>query len=413
MSEHRDQRKSEEIESEIHETRARLDHTLHEIEERFSPQQLMNAGYDYLRHGGANEFIANLGDAIKRNPVPFMLTSAGLGWLILAQRKPTHHDDGRSRMRTNAGYNDASRGSHNHVSGASPSPGVPPTHTTHASSTHTHSDSMTGAGTTTYGTDPASVGASATTSQATPSVGSTPPAGSASGSASDKSRMDAVKSKAQHITDSVKGTAQHMGESMRDTTSHMRDSASHLRNSNHSMHDSMHDISHRAKHAGSQAGGFIQDHPFVAGALGLAIGAALGGMFPATRVENKYLGEYRDRAMHKASEAGHEQAEKAQAAAQEKVGEAREKIEEARDKIHDKAEEAQSGQSDVPSAKSGSTSTGATAPVTKEETTPGGASHGEAMTAPSSAASAKVGTGGAGSKGDDAIKSGSRSTRDT
>lgn len=53
-------RKPEEIEDEIYQARARLDETLHEIEERFSPQQLMNATYDYLRHGGAHEIADSL-----------------------------------------------------------------------------------------------------------------------------------------------------------------------------------------------------------------------------------------------------------------------------------------------------------------------------------------------------------------
>lgn len=40
-------RRSEEIENEIYQTRARLDETLHQIEERLSPEQLMNMTYDY------------------------------------------------------------------------------------------------------------------------------------------------------------------------------------------------------------------------------------------------------------------------------------------------------------------------------------------------------------------------------
>ncbi|MCP1313353.1 DUF3618 domain-containing protein, partial [Halomonas sp. 707D7] len=86
MSHHDEQRSSEEIEKEIHRSRERLDTTLNELEERFSPQRLLNASYDYLRHGGANEFFSNLGTTIKENPVPFLVTGVGLGWLLTAQR---------------------------------------------------------------------------------------------------------------------------------------------------------------------------------------------------------------------------------------------------------------------------------------------------------------------------------------
>ncbi|BBI48746.1 hypothetical protein HORIV_11670 [Vreelandella olivaria] len=77
MTDHDNQRSSEEIEKDIHQSRERLDSTLNEIEERFSPQQLLNTSYDYLRHGGANEFVANLGTTIKQNPLPFLVTTAG------------------------------------------------------------------------------------------------------------------------------------------------------------------------------------------------------------------------------------------------------------------------------------------------------------------------------------------------
>ncbi len=87
-NDHQDQRSAEEIEKDIHRSRERLDSTLHEIEERFSPQQLLNTSYDYIRHGGANEFVSNLSTTIKQNPLPFLVTTAGLGWLMLAQRNP-------------------------------------------------------------------------------------------------------------------------------------------------------------------------------------------------------------------------------------------------------------------------------------------------------------------------------------
>ncbi len=89
----------------------------------------------------------------------------------------------------------------------------------------------------------------------------------------------------------------------------MRDSTSHLY---HSTQHGMHDAGQWAKSAGRHSSDFIQEHPLVAGALGFAIGAALGGLLPSTRKEDAYMGEYRDRLMSEAAEKGHEQADRVQ-----------------------------------------------------------------------------------------------------
>ncbi len=102
----------------------------------------------------------------------------------------------------------------------------------------------------------------------------------------------------------------------------MRDSTSHLQ---HGTQDHLHNMSDRARQMGSSSSDFIQEHPLVVGALGVALGAALAGLFPTTRKEDEYMGEYRDRALHKAAEVGQEQADKAQHA------------------VHDKAEEMKDG----------------------------------------------------------------------
>ncbi|MEC9482991.1 MAG: DUF3618 domain-containing protein [Halomonas sp.] len=86
MSQH-DSRKPEDIESDISQTRAHLDETLQELEDRLSPRQFMDSAYNYLREGGADEFLSNLGRTIKENPVPVLLTGIGLGWLMMAYRK--------------------------------------------------------------------------------------------------------------------------------------------------------------------------------------------------------------------------------------------------------------------------------------------------------------------------------------
>ncbi|QJQ96315.1 MULTISPECIES: DUF3618 domain-containing protein [Halomonadaceae] len=84
MSDNNGRRSPDEIETEIHETRAKLDNTLTELENRLSPAKIMDSAYHHFRNGGANEFFASLGKTIKENPVPFLVTGIGLGWLALS-----------------------------------------------------------------------------------------------------------------------------------------------------------------------------------------------------------------------------------------------------------------------------------------------------------------------------------------
>lgn len=78
----RDARKSpEELELEIDAARAELEVTLQALEHRLSPNELLNEALNQARrHGG--EFAHNLGDSIKQNPVPTLLTSIGIAWLM-------------------------------------------------------------------------------------------------------------------------------------------------------------------------------------------------------------------------------------------------------------------------------------------------------------------------------------------
>lgn len=347
MSQDNQPRSPEEIENEIHETRERLDHTLHELEERFSPQQLMNTTYEYLRQGGANDIASTVGRTIKDNPLPIMVTGIGLGWLLISQRKSNQHDSGYTR--SHIGDTGPLGNIGNHSSYASHLPVPADDMAVHSMEADGSTVTVTGAGTTTMGHDPASVGASATHSTATPSVGSDQKQG----------RLGAMTEKAQQMMGKAKGSAQqagdrarHMGSQAGERAQHMgdnmRNKASQFRNSGGSGSSSG-GVSQRARNAGNQTHQFIREHPLVAGALGIAVGAALGSLFPSTRYEDEYMGDMRDRTLDKARETGQEQAERAQAKVQEQA-------ERAQEKIHEKAEQARSNadSSNSGGAKSGS-----------------------------------------------------------
>lgn len=75
-------RRTQEIQSEIDRTRREMDGTLHAIENRLTPGQLYDQGIQYLRNSGGSEFLSNLGDQAKRNPMPVALVGVGLAWLM-------------------------------------------------------------------------------------------------------------------------------------------------------------------------------------------------------------------------------------------------------------------------------------------------------------------------------------------
>ena len=81
-------KRPEEILAEIDRTRDEMDRTLMAIEHRLTPGQLVDQGFDYLRHSGANEFVQNLGGAAKQNPLPVALVGIGLAWLMALGRQP-------------------------------------------------------------------------------------------------------------------------------------------------------------------------------------------------------------------------------------------------------------------------------------------------------------------------------------
>ena len=79
-------RRPQEIQAEIERTRREMDGTLHAIEHRLTPGQLYDQGMQYLRNNGGTEFVTNLGNQAKRNPMPVALVGIGLAWLMATQK---------------------------------------------------------------------------------------------------------------------------------------------------------------------------------------------------------------------------------------------------------------------------------------------------------------------------------------
>lgn len=279
MSDHHHQRNPEEIESDIKQHREQLDNTLGEMEDRFSPQQLLNSAYDYVRHGGANEFASNLSETIRHNPVPFLVTTVGLGWLFWSQRNGGQRSQSPSTVERHSDRYPMAAGEA--VAADDLTAGVPGTVPERAGTP----------GEATKKTDPAGM------------YGSDQP--------HSQGRTGAVKEKAHHMSNDIKSRSHDMSRGMHDYASRLGQGS----------RNAMHGASDHAQNAGQQTAQFIKEHPVMAGAIGIALGAALGGILPSTRAEDERMGGLRDKTVDRAAEEGERYAE------------------EARHKVHEKAEQ--------------------------------------------------------------------------
>jgi len=78
------------LEREIDQQRAEIGNIVHALESKLSPGQMIDTALGYAK-GGGGEFLHNLSDTVKANPVPTLLTSIGLVWLMAGQnRRPDY-----------------------------------------------------------------------------------------------------------------------------------------------------------------------------------------------------------------------------------------------------------------------------------------------------------------------------------
>ena len=76
-----------EIEREVREERAHVEQTLDAIQDRLSPGQLVDQAVTYIRTSGGSDFVRNLGDSVRQNPIPIALVGVGLAWMMIASSR--------------------------------------------------------------------------------------------------------------------------------------------------------------------------------------------------------------------------------------------------------------------------------------------------------------------------------------
>jgi Protein of unknown function (DUF3618) len=241
------------IEREVEQTRAGLTNTLDELRERASPGQLFEQALDYARSSGGNEFVRNLGASVRDNPLPLLLIGAGIGWLMLAGG--------------------------NRTGGTTTSMTAPPNRSIGTGSARVRvyggeaeaSGPMTGRASTAIGAARDNVAGAA--DQAIDKVGQAYRSAADAASAATESIRDAAGS----VADSVRGAAAAVTDQ--------------VAGSGQEMHARAGELGDQAHHGVTW---LMREQPLVLGAIGVALGAAVGALLPGTEAEDRLMGQTRD-----------------------------------------------------------------------------------------------------------------------
>jgi ElaB/YqjD/DUF883 family membrane-anchored ribosome-binding protein len=274
-------RSSAEIERDVERTRARLSGTLDELRDRAQPGQLFEQVLDYAKQSGGADMARNLGQQMRDNPLPLLLIGAGIGWLMMG---------GGSKDRAN-GMASAPIATPRHIPATGPWP----------RDERSHGDGTSIA-------DRASSAASAA--------------------------KDQVSDAASSLRDSVAGAVESAGDAIGHAYGRVSDAAGSVVDG---AADSARQLRDRAAFMGDDArrgmrngmGWLVSEQPLVLGALGLAVGAAVGALLPGTETEDRLMGETRDRLVGQARETAEQGYERVKETAGEHVEQAKQRLNEA------------------------------------------------------------------------------------
>lgn len=259
---------------ETEQTRAELEGTLDELRARITPGQIVDQLMERARDGRGGEFVRNFGQQIAANPIPVAVMGIGLAWLMMANRNPqprsrTAHDASVDDMYSDRGMDE------NYVE-----PGN--------LSGEFHAGDGSG-----Y-----RIGADGS-SRSLYDDASDYDDGAEDGSGSRLREM------AQDATGRIRNSAHAARDSIGDTAASVRDGLQHgAASARQGMRRARKAIGDSASEAGEMSRRFFdfcREQPLIVAGLGLAIGAAIGAMLPATRMEDELVGDASDEVKRRAS----------------------------------------------------------------------------------------------------------------
>lgn len=269
------------LQQEAEYARSQLAATLDELRGSVTPGRMFDQVVDYARHSGGADFMHNLGEQVRSNPLPVALIGASIAWLIMSGRRVDANGagsmrfDGRSRQTADT-VMDAAR----HGSGAI---------------TDTARSASDAAG------------------DAARKLG-----GAASATRAGMADM------ASGLSQSASNTADSLRRGMHDAQDMMASGVARAGQGMSSVAETVETAGRRLAQGGRVRGGalvqMVQEQPLLLAALGVAVGAALGASLPRTRSEDEYLGPASDALKEQAQETARHQYEQVKETASSTAG---------------------------------------------------------------------------------------------
>ncbi|SOE08531.1 uncharacterized protein DUF3618 [Hoeflea halophila] len=284
-------RNVQEIERDIERERAQLSRSLDALQSQFSLEGIFRQASDQVsRHGG--EFGSSISRSVKSNPIALALTGIGLAWMIYGENR--RHDEASLSSRTTSRPLDTSPFGEDRTA---------------AYGRHSTVGDYGSAG-------GASNSASSRLSDAADTVSGA--ASDAKRAASD--RWDRAQSTASNYADSASAYARRTRASAEDLRRRLYEGTENLSESarqkvvaaRERAQQAQERVEDAARRGKSEAVDFFNSQPLVAGALALAVGAAIGALAPRTRTEDDAAGAHSDRLFAEAERVFREEAEKAE-----------------------------------------------------------------------------------------------------
>ena len=378
-----EERSPKEIEREIEREREGLTKTLDELQDKFSIDTVVRQVSDQFRENGG-DIARSVSRSVKDNPVALALTGVGLAWMIFGSgaRGDRRYDQGdngyRSSDRRGTGYDyddddydetrHGYRGSRTHMGRAKSSglrraqPSDPYYDGPYASDDlppwarnpdNYEADDGLGVGerlrdAAEHVKDKASAAASSvrqragefgsTVSDTTAAAGASAAAGAKSVSDASRSLGGSVKSGLTDAFSTASDRAAAMRERLAQGTENLTvEARSRVIAARQKAVEARRSAIVQARRGSERASDLFEEQPLVAGALALAVGAAIGAALPRTRVEDDYLGEQSDTLMQEAERVFAEEKEKLTKVAGAAKAEAKQIADEVKSDAHDAA----------------------------------------------------------------------------
>ena len=361
-------RSPQEIERDIERERAGLTDTLDELQDKFSVETMARQFSDQFReHGG--ELGRSVTEAVKRNPIALAVTGAGLAWLMLGNgsdgnrrrvsrsRDRSYRDDRYDRYDENFqigdGDHSARRGDNSNPRGKplgplpSGTPGDPRYRTdAHRSASANYpswarSDddansggTFSGVGKAVSGAKDKVTGAASATADKARHTGEaiSDGAADATGRVSDAGRS--VADGARNLAASASDRAAALRKRLSEGTEHLsEDARERVVAARERAVEAQRAAANYARKGRDRASDAFEDQPLVAGALAVALGAAVAAALPRSRMEDDYLGEHSDNLINEAERVFAEEKQKLGNVAQAATDEAKKVVSDAKDEV--------------------------------------------------------------------------------